>query len=307
MYTYVPEKMMPYAFQNGKARIKKLFGKIPSVIMFFRRAKELRRKLLSWDNTWVTLGLWFYWTFLTLLCPLPVTPLFTLLPLIGLCIGASRRRTFAVAPHESPFVDDTEGKRSEENSLLFWNEYIDTDPEIPSTLPKKIRQLMRLALITQKLLLRVASFAERFQNMFSFEDATVSSVMLVTAVCIAVAMCAFIFAIECTLTMLSPYMVLVVVPRYLAFCMGTAKIFALHPLLRAQDSQGPGLKRRNANSDSASNEPKTLFSWLMNVCARIPDDTEATHRTIAAWQERPGDTEMRWYKPSSPTQKTKSL
>ena len=176
--------------------------------------------------------------------------------------------------------------KSRKRNIRLWNDGIVQDPDMPDSVVKKIKMLVKLATGIQKLLCVVASTLERAHNALAWGDAVVTTV-LVGIIC-GVALCLSVSVV--IFRLLFSFVQL----HWIVALAGAATV--LRPLFRQSDqseghqseglqtAQQAGGQPETPTQQSTTTPLDTLTQRLRNIFARIPDEAELEHRRIAKMQ-----------------------
>ena len=168
--------------------------------------------------------------------------------------------------------------KSTKRNIRLWNDGIVQDPDMPDSVVKKIKMLVKLATGIQKLLCVVASTLERAHNALAWGDPVVTTV-LVGIIC-GVAFCLSVSVV--IFRLLFSFVQL----HWIVALAGAATV--LRPLFRQseglQPAQQAGGQTETPTQRSTTTPLDTLTQRLRNIFARIPDEAELEHRRIAKMQ-----------------------
>ena len=155
------------------------------------------------------------------------------------------------------------------------------DPDMPDSVVKKIKMLVKLATGIQKLLCVVASTLERAHNALAWGDPVVTTVLvgIICGVALCVSVSVVIFRLLFSFVQL----------HWIVALAGAATV--LRPLFRQSDpseglqtAQQAGGQPETPTQQSTTTPLDTLTQRLRNIFARIPDEAELEHRRIAKMQ-----------------------
>mmetsp|Transcript_11729 Transcript_11729/g.15261 ORF Transcript_11729/g.15261 Transcript_11729/m.15261 type:complete len:617 (+) Transcript_11729:95-1945(+) len=176
---------------------------------------------------------------------------------------------------------------------LLWNDEIVKDPDLPDTIPKKLRLVHQLLRFVQKASNTIAYHLERVQNSTNSADKLVSAIF-----CLCLLLCSFVVSVFVGLAQIFcyyfiPFHVIVYLVG-LQFILPFS-LFAVIPVKTEPESESSNSAttaesevENSANENPRYNMQKRIKIFkkaLSNCMARIPDSNEVLHRRIARTQE----------------------